>query len=798
MKNYLKIALRNLARHKAFSLINLLGLSIGMACCILILLFVRSELSYDRSHEKADRIWRVTREWLNDDGVSNLHLGHVAPPIGPLLAGDFSDIQEMVRIQTPGQLLVSGRDRHFLEGGVIFADENFFKVFTFPLLKGDPATALKNPYTVVITEKTAKKYFGDENPMGQVLRFEQRIEGTVTGVVTEAPPNSHFHFDLIGSLNTLKEIYGRREFENWGSNNYATYLLMSPGYPIERLRAQLPSFLDRHLGADAQKRNRLHLQRLTDIHLRSHLDSEIEANSDMAYVYIFSAIAAFILLIACVNFMNLSTARSSIRAREVGLRKVLGADRGQLIRQFIGESLLLAFMALSLSLVLVLIARPAFSVFVARDLSLDFIRSPELLAGLVGIALVVGVAAGSYPALLLSSLRPASVLKGSQGSASHGGVFRTVLVVFQFAISIILIISVGVVGKQLRFTREKRLGFDQEQVVILAMDDAMRGRYDAIRERLLAHPGIIDAAGSRRVPSGRLLDSSEARLVSGASSQPVNFRVAFVCADYAFIDTYRMEMAAGRNFSRDYPSDAKEAFILNETAVRSLGWTPEQAVGKAFAYGYGNRKGAIIGVVKDFHFESLHQEISPLVLFIQPSDYRQISVRIRPEGIPETLEFLRQRWEEWRPNFPFQYSFIGERLDGLYQSEEKLGKVFSGFSLLAVVIACLGLYGLASFSAEKRTKEIGVRKVLGASVPGLVMMMSRDFTKWVLAANLIAWPVAYFAMRQWLQGFAYRISPDFGQFLLAAAAALLIAWLTISFQAIKAALGNPVDALRSE
>jgi putative ABC transport system permease protein len=796
LKNYLKVAFRNLVRHKAFSFINLLGLSIGMACCILILLYVRSELSYDRGHANADRIWRVTREWLNEDGVSNLHLGHVAPPIGPLLAGDFSDIREMVRIQSSGSMLVSYLDRHFLEERVIFADDNIFKVFTFPLLKGDPDTALKNPYTVVITERTAKKYFGDADPVGKTLRFNQRLDATVTGIVTEAPPNSHFHFDLIGSLNTLKEIYGRREFENWGSNNYATYLLMPPGYPIERLQAQFPSFLDRHLRTDAHKRNRLHLQRLTDIHLRSHLDSEIEANSDIAYVYIFSAIALFILLIACVNFMNLSTARSSIRAREVGLRKVVGADRGQLIRQFIGESLLLAFMALALSLILVFIARPAFSVFVARDLSLNFVRSPELLAGLVGIALVVGVAAGSYPAFLLSSLRPVSVLKGSKGSASHGAGFRTVLVVSQFAISIILIVCVGVVSKQLQYTRNKRLGFDKERIVVLAMDEAMRGRYDAIRERLLAYPGIIDAAGSRRVPSGRLLDSSEARIISGASSQPVNFRVAFVCADYAFIDTYRMEMAAGRNFSRDYSTDAKEAFILNETAVRALSWTPEQAVGKAFVY--SKRQGKVIGVVKDFHFESLHQEISPLVLFIQPSDYRQISVRIRPDGIPATLEFLRQRWAEWRPNFPFEYSFIDERFGDLYRSEEKLGKVFSGFSLLAVLIASLGLYGLASFSAEKRTKEISIRKVLGATVPGLVFMMSRDFTKWVLAANLIAWPVAYYAMRQWLQGFAYRVSPGIGQFLLAGLAAFLIALLTVSFQAAKASLSNPVDALRFE
>jgi putative ABC transport system permease protein len=797
-RNYLKIALRNLVRHKVFSAINLLGLAIGMASCILILLYVRAEFGYDRFHENADRIWRVTREWVNEEGSTSLHLGHVAPPIAPLLANDFPDILEAVRIHTPGELLVSREDLHYLEPRVIFADDNLFDVFTFPLLKGDPETALKNPYSVVLTERTAKKYFGDEDPMGKTLKIDRRIDCTVTGVAAEAPRAAHFHFDLIGALKTLEEMYGRREFENWGSNNYATYLLMPANYPIDNLTGQFPAFLDRHQGPDSSKRNRLHLQRLTDIHLRSHLDSEIETNSDISTVTIFSVVAAFILLIACVNFMNLSTARASIRAREVGLRKVVGADRNRLVRQFLGESLLMAFLALAFALLMVLAARPAFSAFVARDLSLDIARHPGLLAGFLGIALFVGAAAGAYPAFVLSSLRPVTVLKGSRGSGSHGAAFRTGLVVFQFAISIILIVGVGVVGRQLRYTQDKRLGFDKEQVVVLAMDEAMRGRYDAIRQELLALPGVVDAAGSRRVPSGRLLDSSGANVIGGGNTRPVDFRVAFVCVDYAFIDTYKMEIAAGRNFSRDHPTDATEAFILNETAVRKLGWTPEQAVGQAFSYGYGSRKGTVVGVVRDFHFESLHQEIAPLILFIRPQDFRLISVRLRPGAVPETLDFLKRRWAEWRPDFPFQYSFIDERFGELYGAERRMGQVFRGFSFLAVFIACLGLYGLASYSTEKRAKEIGIRKVMGATVPGLTVMISRDFTKWVLAANLIAWPAAYFAMKQWLQGFAYRVSLDAWPFLAAGLAAFLVALLTVSTQAVKAAVGNPADVLRSE
>ena len=797
-RNYFKVALRNLVRHKAFSFINLLGLAVGMACCILILLFVRSELSYDRFHANADRIWRVTREWINENGATSLHLGYVAPPIAPLLANDFPDILQAVRIQTPGAMLVNHNERAFLEERLLFADENLFEVFSFRLLEGDPKTALKDPFTIVITPKTAKKYFGGENPLGQVLRLDGRIDAKVTGVVSEAPMNAHFHYDLIGSLNSLKQLYGQQEFENWGSNNYATYLLMPPGYPIENLRSKLRNFLDRHQDPEAHKRNRLHLQPLTDIHLRSHLDSEMEANSDIAYVYIFSAIAVFILLIACVNFMNLSTARSSIRAREVGLRKVVGADRGQLIRQFLGESLLLAFLSLGLALIMVFLAKPAFSAFVAREMSLNFVREPALLAGLVGIALFVGFAAGIYPSFVLSSMRPVRILKGSKGSASHGAAFRSVLVLAQFAVSIVLIVCVGVVSRQLNYTRNKRLGFDKERIVVLDMNAEMRARYDAVRDRLLTYPGIIDAAGSRRVPSDRLLDSSDAKIIEGSAGQSINFRIAFVCVDYAFIDTYGMGMAAGRNFSKEHSTDAKEAFIINEKAARELGWTPEQAVGKPFYYGFGDRKGRIIGVVKDFHFESLHQEIAPLIFFIQPSQFRLMSVRIRPGDIPATLAYLQSRWAEWRPGFPFKYSFIDENFAALYRAEEKLGKVFSGFSVLAVFIACLGLYGLASFSAERRTKEIGIRRIMGATTPRLVLMMSRDFTRWVLAANVVAWPVAYLAMRSWLGGFAYHVNPGLMQFGLAGVSVLLIALLTVSYQAIRAALGNPADALRIE
>ncbi|MFC2157004.1 ABC transporter permease [Acidobacteriota bacterium] len=794
-KNYIKITLRAIKRHTGFSLINLFGLALGMACCVLILLFVQSELSYDRFHENSDRIYRVTREWLNEDGTSSLHLGHVAPPIAPLLLNDFPELLHAVRIQKTS-LLCSYENKHFVEDDLLIADWDFFKVFSFPLIVGNPETALKDPFSVVITQKIAKKYFGDEDPIGKTLMLDSRISARVSGVISDAPYNSHFHYDLIVSMSSLIKLYGQNEFQSWSSNNYATYLLFPEDYSAQRLENKLPTFLDKHQGENAHKRNILHLQSLSSIHLHSHLDSEVEGNSDITYVYVFSAIAIFILLIACINFMNLSTARSSIRAKEIGMRKVVGAYRSQVIRQFLSESVILAFIALVLALVMVWITLPSFSRFVVRDLSLNILQNPSLLLGLLGISLFVGFVSGSYPAFYLSSFRPVTVLKGSRGQKSHGSIFRTALVVFQFIISVILIISVGVVQKQLKYSQDRRLGFNKDQVVVLPETSAMRGKHEDIRNQLLSNPSIIGVTGSRRVPSGRLLDSAGSRVISGNSLQPITFRIAYVCVDYDFFSTYEMELAAGRDFSREYSTDASEGFILNETAVQRIGWTAEEAIGQTFQY--GRRKGRVVGVMKDFHFESLHQQISPMVFYISPSDYRQMSVRLSPDNIPAVLAFLERKWAEYQPNYPFSYSFIDERFEQLYQTEQRLGQIIRAFSVLAIIIACLGLFGLAAFTAEHRTKEIGIRKVMGASVLNLIFLLTSQYTRWVLLANLIAWPLAYFLMKTWLQSFAYRTSISVGVFLASGIAAVVIAILTVSYQSIKAALSNPVDTLHYE
>lgn len=805
LKNYLKIALRNLLKYKVYSFINVLGLAVGMASCILILLYVRDELSYDRHHEHAEQIYRVTREWFNSDGSTSLHLGHVAPPIGPLLKNDFPDILQMARINSGGNPLLRYQDQVFQEERFYFADPNIFEIFTLPLLHGDPKQALAGPNSVVLTPAMAKKYFGSAEPLGKVINFNQQVDLKVTGVMQEIPANSHFHFDFLGSLKLPEQIFGEREFKNWSSNNYATYLLFSKNYSTANFLQAIPAFIGRHHpdGEKAIPQTTLHLQRLTDIHLHSQLDSEIEANGNMMYVYIFAAIAVFLLLIACINFMNLATARSANRAREVGLRKVVGAERQQLIKQFLGETVVLAFIALLLAVVFVELALPQFNAFAGKELALRSQSALFIFGSLLGVALFVGIVAGSYPAFFLSHFQPVAVLKG-QKIGSTKSRFRSMLVVFQFAISIILIVGMGVVYNQLEYCRTKNLGLNKEHIVVLPVSagEEIARRYPDMRNQLLQHPHIAGVAASKRVPSGRLLDSSGGRLLDGEKSTPLEFRIANVRVDHNFIPTYGMQMAAGRNFSTAFPTDSTEAFILNETAVKKIGWAaPETAVDKPFEY--GNRQGRIIGVVKDFNYESLHQPITPIVMLIAPSSFNTVSVKIRanrPADLAATLDFLKQKWQEYRPDFPFQYSFLDERYERLYQSEHRLGQIFGTFSLLAVFIACLGLFGLASYTAEQRTKEIGIRKVLGASVGNIVLLLSKEFTRLVTVATFVSWPLAYYAMNRWLQEFAYRINlhQQSGTFLLAAALALAIALLTVSFQSIKAALGNPIKALRYE
>ncbi|HTI09358.1 MAG TPA: ABC transporter permease [Puia sp.] len=809
LRNYWKIAFRNMAKYKFISFINLFGLTVGMTCCLLILTYILHEVSYDKYNSKADRIYRVTRSFNNKEGIVSLHLGAVAPPFGPLLKNEFPDIQKVTRLLLMGTAPMHYQDKIFNEKDIFCADSNFLSVFDVTLLKGDPTTALNDPFCVVLTEQVAKKYFGEEDPMNKVIRLNNQSNFKVTGIFKPLPSNAHLHPEIMLSFNTLKDstIYGEKNLQtNWGNNAFYTYLLFPKDYPVKNIQAQFPYFLDKYMhpagtGSDykASKYTALYLQKLTDIHLTSHLDEEIEENGDKSRVLIFGAIALFILLIACINYMNLSTARSALRAKEIGIRKVAGAQRNEIITQFLCESVMITYMAILLAVGLTWLTLPWLNAVTGQALTIQSIARWQVVLPLALAPLVVGILSGVYPALFMSSFQPAKVLKGLFKVSGNSISFRKVLVVAQFSISIILIISTAIVFQQLHYMQEKSLGFSKEQVVTLQYDKGLDKTYEAFRNDLLQYSGIKDAARSSRIPGGRLLDEQGAETESGDSLRPVSSDIKYLAADYDFVPTYSIPMAAGRNFSRGYARDST-SFLLNVAATQALGLhTPQEAVGKNFKY--GDTKGKIVGVIDNFHFESLHQNILPIVLVMPGSDggyYGRISVKIGGNDIPAAISHLGKTWKKFLPETPFEYTFLDEQFGKLYQSEQRQGTLFTSFAIIAIFIACLGLLGLSAFAITQRIKEIGIRKVLGASVGGIVSLLSKDFLKLVAIAAVIAFPVAWFVMHKWLLDFAYRISIQWWVFLLAGFLASAVALITIGFQAIKAAVANPVKSLRSE
>jgi putative ABC transport system permease protein len=807
IRNYLKIALRNLKKHKFISFINLFGLTVGLSCCLLILAYVLHELSYDRYHSKADNIYRVERSWSDPEtGMSFLEYGSIAPPIGPLLENDFEEISKITRLRSNGTTL-RYEEHLFNEQEVYYADEHFFEVFDVELLQGNPSTALRDPFSIMLTEEMARKYFGQENPLNKVIRMENKHNFKVSGVYKALPSNSHMHPQILLSFNTLRdpEIFGEENLQNnWGQNDYFTYLLLPEGYHPERLEAQFPAFLDRQLSPEASGTNKasnftsLHLTALTDIHLHSQKDSEIEENGDIKRVYIFSAIALFILLIACINYMNLSTARSVLRAREIGVRKVIGAGKWELIVQFLSESVLISWMAAVLAFLLSWIAFPWLNQLSGQSLSIEILLKWKVLLPLLLLPFAVGILSGIYPALFLSSFKPVKVLKGFLKTGGGAVSFRQALVVVQFTISIILIISTLVVYKQLQYMQNKALGYDREHVVTFSNTETVAASFDAFRAELLSNVHINEVARSNRIPSGRLRGMLGAQIYKDDSLAPAQATLRFVRTDNHFMPTYGIKLVAGRLFSSDFGTDTS-AFIINEAAVREFGFqAAEEVIGRKFDY--GDRSGQLVGVVKDFHFESMHQRILPMVFSKSlPSEkYTRISVKVSGENLPDALAQLQNTWSKFDPETPFEYSFLDERYARLYASEQRQGSIFTLFAGIAIAIACLGLFGLSAFTISQRVKEIGIRKVLGAETHTLVTLLSKDFLKLVLVAALIAFPIAWWAMNSWLQDFAYRIDVPIWIFIAAAIVAALVAFLTVSYQAIKAAMANPVKNLRTE
>ena len=801
-QNYLTIALRNLLGHKGYSAINVLGLAIGMASCVLILLYVQDELSFDQYHAKKDRIYRIA-ESATITGRS-IEAAVTPPSWAPVLARDYPEIEQFTRIKPPNsRWLIRHGDNRFYERYFVFADSSVFDVFTLPLVQGDASTALAEPHTVVVSESMADKYFGDENPIGKVITGDGLYEFTVTGIMRDMPVNSHFHFDFLASFASLapNNLYysDPDNIQNSGFNHdLYTYLLLREGTTREEMESRFRPFLDKYLGEllkSAGIEADPYLQPLTDIYLYSNLEAEIRANSDIRYVYIFASLAVFILVIACVNFMNLSTARSARRAQEVGIRKVLGAQRLQLIRQFIGESVLLSLLALIIALVLVHLLLPQFNLPSGKALEMDY-RSNWLVPALAVIVLFVGLAAGGYPAFLLSSFRPVAVLTGALKTGASHSVLRKVLITFQFSISILMMAGTAVVFSQLEFMKNKRLGFESEHLAVVRMPDeeAVNG-YPAYKNAVLQYPEIQQVSTSSSVPGTQV----SLNLLTPEGVPPDQSPVFHtIWADFDFVETMEIELAAGRTFDTAFATDSS-ACLINETAVRALGW--EDPIDKTFRFAGSSETAPshrVIGVMKDFHQNSLRQPIEPLmILFNAPGPF--MVIRIRGEDLQRGLEILQDQWRLTYPNHPaMEISFLDANLAQLYTAEQRLGNVFIAGAALSMLIACLGLLGLSSYMAEQRTREIGIRKVLGATISNVMMLLSADFTKLVLLAFVIGAPVGYYVMQAWLEDFPYRIEPGLGLFFLAGLAALLVAWLTVGYQAFKAATANPADAVKGE
>ncbi|MFC1732169.1 ABC transporter permease [candidate division KSB1 bacterium] len=804
LKNYFKIAFRNLIRHRLYSFLNIAGLAVGIAACILILLYIQDELSYDTHHENAENIYRISA----GAELANQPMFHFAPTshiVGPMLNELYPEITGYTRIENYGsRRVVRYNDRSFYEDRFLWADSTLFSVFNLPLSKGNPGTALVAPNSVVITGEIAAKYFGDEDPMGKNLIVHSDTEYTITGVLEPIPYTTYIRPDFIGSISTSDYQPSENVSSDLLSNfNFQTFLILEDGVSVQEFEAKLESFVDEYAGEILESLGgwfRYELQPLTDIHLHSNYDWELDATSDIAYVYLFSGIGLFILLIACLNFMNLTTARSANRAKEVGLRKVVGAYRAQLIVQFIGESLLLAVIALGVAMLIVSVSLPYFNVIADKELTFNVVNNPVLLTGLLGLLAFIGIIGGSYPAFFLSSFRPVQVLRGTIQRGAKSTAMRIALVSLQFAVSITLIISSLITNDQLHYLRAKPLGYDKSNVVwFLLRAEETRNKYEAIKQELLEHPNILQVSASGNLPLGQSSDT-----VHHPVGAPEDFTVhsTIHLADEDFIDLYNMEIVSGRNFSKEFATDFENAAILNETAVSVFGFG-DDPIGREvefFTSAETREKKRIIGVVRDYHFKSLHEEITPLLIYnsFPWGVYDTISARISPDNVTETVDFLKEKWTEFDNQYPFEYGFVDDEYDELYRAEERLGRLFEIFTALAIIIGCLGLFGLASFTAEQRTKEIGIRKTFGASAPSVIALLIKEFTKWVMISNVIAVPAGFLIMDNWLQNYAYRIEIGFAPFVFAAVIALLIAVLTVGYQAVRAALSNPVNALRYE
>jgi len=788
--NYIKIILRKIKRQKAYSFINIIGLAIGMACAMLILLWVQDELSYDKFHENADQIYRVNKIWRKGEIA---HYATTPAPLAQALKKEFPEITNSTRFDPAGQMIVAHAERTFYENNGAYIDPSYFELFDVLFVKGNPETALSNPSSIVITENIADKYFGQEDPMGKTLKINNQYDFEVTGIMKKIPPQSHMQFvNFFIPFTRLKEIQGdgQETYVNWHNTAFYTYVLLQKDIPYQDVSEKISNYLKKHI---PESTSSLYLQPLKKIHLySSHLRLNI-ATGNITNIYIFSVMALFILLIACINFMNLSTARSGKRSKEIGMRKVIGASRGNLVRQFFAESIILSLFAVVVAITSVIMALPVFNNLSGKTISLSSLLDLHIILGVLGIAICTGILSGSYPAFFLSSFHPVKIMKGLFPTDMKGILFRKVLVIFQFSLMIILIIGTVVIYNQLKYFQNSKLGFDKEHLVYLPMNNDVRMKYEPFKNDLLKNSDILNVSASSSLPFWGSDIATEDVSWEGIIPDE-DFLMRGVGVDYDFIETFKIEMVEGRDFSKEFLSD-RTNYILNNKAVAAMHL--QSPLGKQLNL-MGNT-GSIIGIVKDYHFKPLNNPLEPLLLRLYESQWlRYIYVRIKPGKISDVIKYTEKQWKQFFPNVPFQFDFVDQALANLYAAVDRIGSLFRWFTILAILIACLGLFGLSAYIAELRTKEIGIRKVLGATVTGVTLLLSRQFIKWVLIANLVAWPVAYFVMKVWLNNFAYRTSLGLDIFILSGLIAFVIALLTVSFQSLKAALTNPVNNLRYE
>ncbi len=811
-KNYIKIALRNLWKSKSFSMINIFGLSVGMACCLLIMLFIEKEQSYDQHYTDSANIYRLITEFITSDKREKS--AGTAAPLAFAMQREFPEVVASTRLLVPP--MVDKSMMKIIDNGQVIkslyetkgylVDSTFFQVFDYEFIYGNPQKALYEPNSVVLTQEVAEKLFGKESPLDKTLRIGNTFgeeDFRITGVIKN-DKNTHITARFFIAMRSKGLGEWVMNLDSWASNNmFTTYLKLQPNTDYKALEAKIPTFFQKY-GAKQLKelgiQKNHYLQPLLDIHLRSDFNRDSANTGSITYLYILGTIALFTLLIACINFMNLSTARSSKRAQEVGVRKVMGAVRSMIIRQFLGESLIISFIALLLAYFLVELSLPIFNNLTGKILGFNILKDYNKILWLVALAGITGILAGSYPAFYLSAFNPANVLKGKLMNSLSAIALRKGLVVFQFVISICLILATVVIYRQMRFIQEKDLGFEKAQKIIVPLQtDEVGKTYTVFRDEILKNPQITNASAGTAYPSSFVVHDkrffTEGKSMDDASLVRLNY------IDYGYNEALGMKLLKGRYFSKDFPSDTSKAIVLNESAIKSMNIKLEEAIGKKVYWEWEGRRTAfeLVGVVKDFHFETLHKKVEPFgFLMGNGTKYTCMVLNTNSKDLQGTLRFLEDTWQKINANAPFEYSFLDQEFQKKYESEQKMSAIVTYFTLIAILISCLGLYGLTTFTAEQKMKEIGVRKVMGASVSGLIFLLSKDFTKLVMIAFLIAAPIGYYAMDKWLAGFAFKTDIGIGTFLIAGLSALSIALLTVSYRSVKAALANPVKSLRSE